>query len=53
MELYKEKYWDIIRLDNVDDFELCWELFDISVNMGTHKAAKFLQESLNLLNRKI
>jgi lysozyme family protein len=48
---YKEKYWDVNRLDDVDDQDVAEEMFDTGVNMGVGRAAKFLQKSLNYLNR--
>jgi len=48
---YRERYWDTLLLDEVISQELADELFDISVNMGNYKAAKFLQIALNILNR--
>jgi len=48
---YKEKYWDVNRLDDVDDQDIAEEMFDTGVNMGVGRAAKFLQKSLNYLNR--
>lgn len=48
---YKEKYWDVNRLDNVSDQDIAEEMFDTGVNMGVRRSAKFLQRSLNYLNR--
>lgn len=48
---YRERYWDTLLLDDVLYQELADELFDISVNMGCYRAAKFLQIALNALNR--
>ena len=48
---YKEKYWDVNKLDDVDDQDVGEEMFDTAVNMGVGRAAKFLQKSLNYLNR--
>lgn len=47
---YKEKYWDVNLLDKLPQ-KVANEMFDTGVNMGTHRAAKFFQESLNYLNR--
>ena len=47
---YKKKYWDVYRADYLNQ-KLANELFDTGVNMGTHRASKFLQMSLNYLNR--
>jgi lysozyme family protein len=48
---YKTQFWDVNKLDQVNNQPIANELFDSGVNMGTGIAAKFLQEALNLLNR--
>lgn len=48
---YKQQYWDRNLLDEFNDQELAEEMFDTGVNMGVSRAAKFLQESLNYLNK--
>lgn len=50
-ELYKKLYWDINRCDDINEYNICLELFDVSVNMGPFWAAKFLQQALNALNK--
>lgn len=50
-EFYKENYWDVNHLDHVSDQDVAEEMFDTGVNMGISRAAKFLQKSLNYLNR--
>lgn len=50
-QFYEDKYWDINRLDDIDSQAIANEMFDTGVNMGTGRAAKYLQESLNYLNR--
>ncbi len=50
-EFYKQRYWDVNRLDDVDDQAIAEEMFDTGVNMGIGRAARFLQKSLNYLNR--
>lgn len=47
---YKARYWDVNRLDLFPQ-AVAEELFDTGVNMGTGRAAKFLQQALNYLNR--
>jgi lysozyme family protein len=49
-QVYKEKYFDPYRGDLMSN-ELALEMFDTSVNMGVGRAVKFLQISLNVLNR--
>jgi len=48
---YKQRYWDVNMLDDFEDQAVAEEMFDTGVNMGVRRAAKFLQESLNYLNR--
>jgi len=48
---YKEKYWDVNKLDSISSQAVAEEMFDTGVNMGVGRAAKFLQTSLNYLNR--
>lgn len=48
---YKSNYWDVNKLDDIGDQAVAEEMFDTGVNMGTSRAAKFLQKALNYLNR--
>lgn len=50
---YKTNFWDILKGDQIDamDEEIAAEAFDAGVNMGTGRAARFLQEALNIFNR--
>ena len=50
-DFYKKYYWDSNKLDEVQDQPIADEMFDTAVNMGRSRAAKFLQETLNYLNR--
>lgn len=50
-DFYEQHYWDINRLDEVNSQAIASEMFDTGVNMGVTRAAKFLQEALNYLNR--
>lgn len=50
--IYKVGYWNILKLDKVSDQGIANELFDTSVNMGVGTSAKFLQRTLNALNRE-
>ena len=47
--IYKKGYWDTLKLDQVDNKKLCFELFDSCVNVGNTRAGKWLQESLNIV----
>lgn len=49
---YKARYWDVNLLDSCPSQNIANEMFDTGVNMGISRAAKFLQKSLNLLNKK-
>ena len=51
MDFYESTYWDVNRLDEVESQAVASEMFDTGVNMGVTRAAKFLQEALNYLNR--
>ena len=52
--VYKTAYWDINRLDEVSAISptIAREMFDTGVNMGTGRAATFLQRALTRLNRR-
>ena len=51
-EIYSKKYWDSLNLDGVNIISsvIADELADTGINMGTKRAAIFLQRSLNVLN---
>ena len=49
-QCYKERYFDPFRGDQMPENIAC-EMFDTAVNMGVGRAVKFLQISLNVLNR--
>lgn len=51
MNFYKDKYWNPFWGDEIDNQAIANELFDTAVNMGVHRAVKFLQQALNYLNR--
>ena len=46
---YKKSFWDQNRLDRFQDQQIANTVYDFSVNSGTIKAAKILQECLNLI----
>ena len=48
---YKKAYWDRFKGDDIPDQAVANELYDTAVNMGVRRAVRFLQSSLNLLNR--
>lgn len=49
-QFYKAVFWDFLKLDHVNAQALANELFDAAVNLGRATVAKYLQQSLNLLN---
>jgi lysozyme family protein len=51
-DFYKEHYWDTNKLDYCMSQNVANEMFDTGVNMGVRMAAKFLQYSLNVLNKR-
>lgn len=54
IDFYYNKFWKAPGFDSVCVLseEIADELFDTGVNMGTGKAAEFLQVALNALNRQ-
>jgi lysozyme family protein len=48
---YKHKYWDSFNGDEFDSQKIAEEMFDSGVNCGTGSVNRWLQQSLNLLNR--
>ncbi|KKK77044.1 hypothetical protein LCGC14_2857570, partial [marine sediment metagenome] len=48
--IYKRDYWDKLMLDKITSQSVANELFDTAANMGWRRAARFLQESMNLLD---
>ena len=54
VDIYLKRYWQAPRFDQVALIypAVAVEMFDTGVNMGQSVAAKFLQRSLNLLNRR-
>lgn len=54
VELYREKYWYRVHLDEIADrsIPVARELFDTGINMGVGKAGEFLQQALNAFNNQ-
>ena len=50
---YKAQFWDRFQGDKVAAVSpiIAIEMFDTAVNMGVHRAVKFLQTALNMQNR--
>lgn len=53
-EIYKARFWDSMRLDDVAAIspQIALELFDSGVNVGTGRAAQWFQTSLNAFNQE-
>lgn len=49
---YRSTFWRAIAGDQIQDQHIANELFDTGVNQGSGTAIRYLQESLNLLNRQ-
>lgn len=49
--VYKKRYWDAARLDEVESVHVAMEVFDTGVNMGVGRAVKIAQEATNLLGK--
>ena len=52
LDIYRRRYWDEIRGDEIPDQDIAEELFDTGVNCGVGVAKTFLQRTLNVLNKK-
>lgn len=54
IKIYRQDYWDIIRLDSVAELHegVALEMFDTSVNCGPSVPVRFLQRALNSFNRQ-
>ncbi len=52
--IYSKRYWDKLKLDDIEEWSprIAAELADTGINMGTGRAGRFLQRSLNVLNNK-
>jgi len=47
VSIYKRVYWDTLCLDQITSQRIRWKVFDQAVNLGTDRAAKFLQTAVN------
>jgi lysozyme family protein len=50
-ELYKQRYWDPVRGDEIPNQHIANKVFDTGVNQGVGTSISYLQTGLNLLNR--
>ena len=53
-EIYKARFWDSMRLDDVAAIspQIALELFDSGVNVGTQRAGEWFQTCLNAFNQE-
>ena len=53
-DIYAARYWDKLHCDQIASLskKVAAEVFDTGVNMGTGRAGKFLQRSLNVMNNR-
>lgn len=47
-EFYKQNFWDVNSLDQINDQQICNNCYDCGVNSGTGTAAKFLQRAVSV-----
>ncbi len=47
--IYYNDYWSPLLLNQINSQAVAEEMLDIAVNLGAGKAARFLQEAINLL----
>jgi lysozyme family protein len=50
-QVYRRDYWNPIRGDEIPNQHIANKVFDTGVNQGVARSIRYLQESLNLLNR--
>lgn len=50
-KIYKNEYWDKLKLDLVKPQEVVDILFDIAVNSGVGRAEEFMQKMINYMTR--
>ena len=50
-ELFRKRYWNPVRGDEIPDQHIANKVFDTGVNQGVGTSTKYLQQGLNLLNR--
>lgn len=51
-QLYKQSYWDALRLDGIANQPLANAVYDFGVNAGTARSAIMLQQAYNLLSAR-
>jgi lysozyme family protein len=48
IELYTNKEWSILKCEKIASMKVRWKLFDQGVNLGTGRAAMFLQRAVGV-----
>lgn len=48
LNIYKQEYWDKLKLDHLTSQAVANEIFDTGVNMGITKAVKLMQRVLGI-----
>jgi len=53
-DIYDQKFWQFLHLDDIATLseKVAEEIADTAINMGPGVAARFLQKTLNVLNRR-
>jgi len=51
--IYKKFYWDVLRLDEVNNFRIAEEMFDTAVNCGTTRVVRMTQRILKVMGEKV
>ena len=52
LAIYKKRFWDPLRADEISSFSIAYALYDVHVNAPGH-AIKIMQESLNTLGSNL
>jgi lysozyme family protein len=52
-DIYYNQYWLANRCNRIEDYDLAFKLFDLSVNLGAPRAAKLLQKALACMSKYV
>lgn len=47
--IYKQHFWDRLRIEEIDSQKIANRLFDLAVNCGPRTAVSFIQKSINTI----
>lgn len=50
---YKENYWNVSNLDNINSIEIAFKIFDMNVNLGVGRASEIVQTSINTISQSV